>query len=955
MKKTFGTNVSQITINSLSYEQAAVVGTEQTFLSLGDIDGLRLFMKDLLFRHVIPHLDNKLRSLEDHVAMTRKNVFTSKVRSFFRFGQARPRQTGENGAPELTSTGIRIYPMNSTMAQTRQLADLSFLLRDYDSALLNYKNCAAEMKTDLTTRYLASATEMAALCSAIIDTHRRDCEGELERARALYVEAGRLRYADRTTLLLIAMKKMRSRYTEAASVAVRDDSKRSALLSGLLQEQAAICYLYKWPSPMFRMANMRLVMAADKFYEAGQLAHALSCVRSAAPAYDGKGWASLGNHVYFLLARSAFLLGDTESSCRFAYSLLQETSQSPERQSSFLREFLHVYGISWSRDGCIRESPVPEICGGGDNLQVHLRCVYATEKDKVWRLLEDWVAHEEGREKARSAFRFFGVPRDHLHTAFKSNVSPVMERIEVEVTVRNPLAIPIQLLSCQLVCDHFGPEEDFNVLGTSSPSLSEEESFSVEPVDVLMLPFQTITLSLSVTPLREGLLEIRGLLFSLAGVVWCNKPFPLRKHKLQNTKAQRVAGEEVDLSTSIQVVGPMPHLTLGFPRFPSFMYQGEVQRFTVSFTNTGTQPLENVAVKLSHPGMFVFGDSPHEPAVATFAPSEVLPSPTMSTGSVSDEYDLSIIHLPIGQLAVGETTQVPLWVRGSKTVNQQCRFVFYYEPVDKQSEIKYRVCREEVRFGVVPSLRASYWVTPSLRTPSQYTLGVQLHGVQAATGFRLLQATSVGHQWKIDSLSFTPESNPTDMFEIQPSESSTLYLTVSRTTPLDLHPDCLTYCNLPLVGKYAIDGAAQPFAEILTRLRRPNPISFNTNFTTLRDFTPPPITSLVDPAAMDMLIFWESLDAAHHGVLELCDLHFLPPASVKETSVPRGAVGTRPLPSGRRRTMSSGIDKQLQLQLDDHNRLVTNPLRFMVSSQMEVRHNFGSDTFVDLSPLYSIY
>merc|ERR1712137_856303 len=184
MKKTFGTNSALLTINSLPLDQPSTEGGGRTFLSQDDHDGLRKFMEDLIYKHVLNHMENKLRTLEEHVGANRKSLFTSKVRSFFRF-QPRPRQTGEQGAPELTSTGVRIYAMNSNIAQTRQLADFAFMLRDYDSALLNYKNAAVDMKSDQTTRYVAAVMEMSALCSSIIDTQRRDSEMEMEKAQSL--------------------------------------------------------------------------------------------------------------------------------------------------------------------------------------------------------------------------------------------------------------------------------------------------------------------------------------------------------------------------------------------------------------------------------------------------------------------------------------------------------------------------------------------------------------------------------------------------------------------------------------------------------------------------------------------------------------------------------------------------------------------------------------------------
>ena len=127
-------------------------------------------------------------------------------------------------------------------------------------------------------------------------------------------------------------------------------------------------------------------------------------------------------------------------------------------------------------------------------------------------------------------------------------------------------------------------------------------------------------------------------------------------------------------------------------------------------------------------------------------------------GIINDTYDLSIIHLPIDILNPGESVTVPLWIRGHKIGTSQCKFVFYYEPV-RESFIKYRVCREEAVIEVIPSVKISYWVNPSVKNEHRYTLGIQFHGLQNEIGFNLLQITSASAKWKIEPLSFSNGKN----------------------------------------------------------------------------------------------------------------------------------------------------------------------------------------------------
>jgi hypothetical protein len=54
------------------------------------------------------------------------------------------------------------YELSCVESQTRQLADLCYLMQDYTSAIENYQLCFADYKQDNLVKQLASASEMAA-------------------------------------------------------------------------------------------------------------------------------------------------------------------------------------------------------------------------------------------------------------------------------------------------------------------------------------------------------------------------------------------------------------------------------------------------------------------------------------------------------------------------------------------------------------------------------------------------------------------------------------------------------------------------------------------------------------------------------------------------------------------------------------------------------------------------
>lgn len=156
-------------------------------------------MYDIIFRGIIPHLEQRIINLEEHVASTRKS-FKNSMKSLFRFG-SKPKPVPES-VPELSPSGITMYvdvqssncflfsfiigitylnlfvvvfryPLNTPIAQTRQLADFQFLLRDYEQALYNYKNCANEYKNERTLKFQAGCLEMAGLCYIMQKVHSK--------------------------------------------------------------------------------------------------------------------------------------------------------------------------------------------------------------------------------------------------------------------------------------------------------------------------------------------------------------------------------------------------------------------------------------------------------------------------------------------------------------------------------------------------------------------------------------------------------------------------------------------------------------------------------------------------------------------------------------------------------------------------------------------------------------
>lgn len=85
------------------------------------------------------------------------------------------------------------------------------------------------------------------------------------------------------------------------------------------------------------------------------------------------------------------------------------------------------------------------------------------------------------------------------------------------------------------------------------------------------------------------------------------------------------------------------------------------------------------------------------------------------------------------------------------------------------------------------------------------------------------------------------------------------------------------------------------------------------------------------------MIFWESQEK-HFGVIELCDLNFIP-ATESLGKTMRQLRGSK----FHNNRPSTALNKTQQTQLDDQNRFVRNPIRFVIKSNIKICHDFATD------------
>lgn len=132
-----------------------------------------------------------------------------------------------------------------------------------------------------------------------------------------------------------------------------------------------------------------------------------------------------------------------------------------------------------------------------------------------------------------------------------------------------------------------------------------------------------------------------------------------------------------------------------FLRFPTALLCGEVRKAFVEFHNVSAVALGGLRVASTHPGFFTFGSQagahcgPPGPSAHSSSAYQTFSTAAPSETSVSAQafsQPASVLDIPLegSTLGPGESTQLPLWLRGPDQEGvHEIHFLFYYESADK--------------------------------------------------------------------------------------------------------------------------------------------------------------------------------------------------------------------------------------------------------------------------------
>eukprot|EP01034_Spumella_vulgaris_P025924 gene25924-32432_t len=139
-------------------------------LNMDDFMNLRQFCIDLFNHEIVPCIERRLAHLNRQVTDARKGV-KNVLKSFWR----KPREDADS------KQGSVKYRYDKVETQILLLADLSFMIKDFETAASMYRLVRDDYKSDKSLMHLAHTSLMIAACSMLGDSSKsKDLHGHLE-------------------------------------------------------------------------------------------------------------------------------------------------------------------------------------------------------------------------------------------------------------------------------------------------------------------------------------------------------------------------------------------------------------------------------------------------------------------------------------------------------------------------------------------------------------------------------------------------------------------------------------------------------------------------------------------------------------------------------------------------------------------------------------------------------
>ncbi|GAB2272637.1 hypothetical protein Dimus_007459 [Dionaea muscipula] len=766
MRGTFGSNDCRLLcINSL---QDAVEDEDNKidsspaqhlgrFLSTHDADEIKLFMQDLATKHIIPHMEQKIRLLNQQVSATRKG-FRNQIKNLWW-------RKGKEDAPD-TPDGP-VYTYSSNESQIRLLGDYAFMLRDYELALSNYRLISTDYKLDKAWKHYAGVQEMLGLTYFMLDQSRKDAEYCMDNAFNTYLRIGPQgqQNATRCALWWVEMLKAREEFKEAATVYFRV-SGEEPLLSAVMLEQASYCYLFSVP-PMLRKYGFHLILSGDSYEKCKQVKHGIRTYRSALSVFKGTKWGVIRDHLHFQLGKWFASFGMLNVAIRHMLEILACEHQSKATQELVLRDFFSLVQETGKALEVWRlQLPIirlPSLRVVFEDHRTYGSPAAVGIRESLWRSFEeDMVPSLSGAKSNWLDLQTKLVSRRHID----ANICVAGEAVKVDIGFKNPLQIPVSVSHVCLLCKHTARtdkieldehshatdqqrEEELRKLITLDEHNTEDSSFTLSEVDFSLDGGETLVVQLTVMPRAEGILKIVGVKWKLAGCVVGFQDFELNEGINKAAKGRKKLKHSHRSNQLIfSVIKSLPRLDGFIQKFPKRSYHGELHSLVLELRNPSGFLVKNLKMKIGHPRFLVVGNPE---VLKTDFPACLVKE--NSEGRRDGGGEPSFFHFPEDLVIQGDKPVLwPLWLRASIPGPVSLCMVVYYEVGEASSTMRYRTLRMCYNLEVLPSLDISFKISRSPSRLQEVLVCMDVINKTSTGSFQINQLSAVGHQWQLTML-----------------------------------------------------------------------------------------------------------------------------------------------------------------------------------------------------------
>lgn len=773
MKTTFGSNDCKfLCINSaqgvgdrrdiswVPYKTRASLSREiACFLDVDDLNGIRDFMLDLASNHIIPHMEQKIRILNQQVSATRKGFRNQIKNLWWRKGKE----------DTLEAPNGPTYTFSSTESQIRVLGDYAFMLRDYELALSNFRLLSTDYKLDKAWKHYAGVQEMSGLSYFMLDQSRKESEYCMENAFTTYLKMGssEQRNATRCGLWWAEMLKARGQYKEAASVYFRISNEEPSLHAAVMLEQASYCYLLSSP-PLLRKYGFHLILAGNRYYISEQRQHAIRAYRNALCVYKGNAWTYIANHVHFNIGRWYAFLGMFDVAIKHMLKVLACSHQSLATQTIFLNDFFRVVQ-SMGKIFEVYKLRLPVINMASLKVFYEDTRTYASSAD-VQVSESMWQALEEEMVPSISIVRSNWLDKQPKTSPLKDNSSCVCvagEAIKLDLEFKNPLQISITVsgvsLICELSADSGATNFDNSVSETAlqedaefrkPPSCrdpSDDSSLMLSKFDFVLKGGETKKIQLKVTPRVEGILKIVGVRWTLSDSVVGYQYFEFDTNK--NKKGRKGARHSLQRNLNFIVIKGLPKLEGCIHHLPKKTFTGDLRLLMLELRNQSEYSVKNMKMKISHARFLIPGSSADLNLDFPRCLEKQISSVSNDVpGNIMEKSRSLLFSFPNDASIQGGTTFMwPLWFHAGLCGSISFYVSVYYE-MENSSDMTYRTLRMHYNLEVLPSLDVSFLITPCPSRLQEFLVRMDIMNRTSSETFCLNQLSCVGDQWEISTL-----------------------------------------------------------------------------------------------------------------------------------------------------------------------------------------------------------